>query len=83
MFIAAPFARVLCGLYAYKKIRGDLCVDMKFVVPAYDPWPSVLGGFELGKWVNELRGQRNLLEEKYPLKYMMLNQLQFLWLTKL
>ena len=81
--IAAPFARVLCGLYAYKKIRGDLCVDLDFEVPAYDPWPSVLGGAELGRWVNELRGQKELMEEEYPLKYMMLNQLQFLWLSKI
>ena len=81
-FIRAPFARTLCGLYAYKKIRGDLCVEMNFKIPSYDPWPSVLGDFELGKYVNQLRGQKALLQEEYPLKMQMLNQLNFLWLSK-
>jgi len=82
-YINAPFARVLAALYAYKKIRGDCCVEQDFKVPEYDPWPAVLGGFELGHYVNEIRGQKQLLEEEFPLKMMMLNQLGFLWLSKL
>jgi len=81
-FIRAPFARTLCGLYAYKKIRGDLCVELGFRIPPYDPWPSVLGDYELGKYVNQLRGQKDLLQKEYPLKMQMLNQLNFLWLSK-
>lgn len=82
-YIHAPFARVLAALYAYKKIRGDLCVERAFEIPEYDPWPAVLGGFELGHYVNEIRGQKELLREEYPLKMQMLNQLNFLWLSKL
>jgi len=81
-YINAPFSRVLAALYAYKKIRGDLCVERSFEVPEYDPWPTVLGGFELGHYVNELRGQKVLLQDEYPLKMQMLNQLDFLWLSK-
>ena len=83
MFINAPFARVLAALYAYKKIRGDLCVEIDFSIPAYDPWPAVLADFPLGHYVNELRGQKILLEEAYPAKMQMLNQLNFLWLSKI
>ena len=82
-YINAPFARVLAATYAYKKIRGDLCVERDFEIPEYDPWPAVLGGFELGHYVNEIRGQKELLAKEYPLKMQMLNQLNFLWLSKL
>ena len=73
------FAKVLSGLYAYNKIRGDLCVDENFLIPAYDPWPENLANFKLGKAVFKLRPQWEMIQEEHPLKWVMLNQLGFWW----
>ncbi|GMI59065.1 hypothetical protein ScalyP_jg8480 [Parmales sp. scaly parma] len=79
-FMRAPFERTLKALYAFTKIRGDLCMEYDFVVPSYEPWPREVGGLELGKYVNFMRSQKALYEEHYPDKLEVLNMQDFQWL---
>ena len=76
-FMRAPFERTLKALYAFTKIRGDLCMEYDFVVPSYEPWPREVGGLELGKYVNFMRSQKALYEEHYPDKLEVLNMQDF------
>ncbi|KAG5184483.1 hypothetical protein JKP88DRAFT_354425 [Tribonema minus] len=79
-FLLFQYDEVLCGLFAYNMIRGDLCVDADWVVPDDDPWPMPLRGLPLGFLVNVVRLQRDVLYRHYPERYRMLDGLGFYWL---
>ncbi|CAM9193682.1 unnamed protein product [Chrysoparadoxa australica] len=78
-YLYFQYDQVLCGLYAHKMIRGDVYVPADWVVPDVDPWPLPLRGMPLGFLVNCVRWQRDLLQEKYLDRYLMLDGLGMLW----
>jgi hypothetical protein len=57
---------VLCGLYVYNMIVGDMFVENDFVVPDESPWPMSLRGMPVGFLVNVVRMQRDVLFRHYP-----------------
>ena len=79
-FIPVPFAKTLTGLYAYKKIRGDLTVDYDFEIPSHEPWPKSLIGMPLGLYVDKIRKQKQLYLDFYPEKMRMLSNLDFIFM---
>jgi hypothetical protein len=76
-FIDVPFEKVMCALYAYFMIRGDTFVKNDFIMPAEQPWPTILVGFELGKAVTRLRQLQNFLEAYHPVKMSLLRMFDF------
>eukprot|EP00591_Stephanopyxis_turris_P001962 CAMPEP_0195524990 /NCGR_PEP_ID=MMETSP0794_2-20130614/25162_1 /TAXON_ID=515487 /ORGANISM="Stephanopyxis turris, Strain CCMP 815" /LENGTH=947 /DNA_ID=CAMNT_0040655341 /DNA_START=72 /DNA_END=2915 /DNA_ORIENTATION=+ len=82
LFIDIPFEKVMCALFAYYQIRGDLFVYEDFVLPGEDPWPKSLAGYELGKMVFKLREKQDFFETNYPEKKSMLDMLEFVWFPK-
>ncbi|CAH0480044.1 unnamed protein product [Peronospora belbahrii] len=70
---------LLAALIQYKKIKGDLLVPGKFVVPeGDDQWPRSTWGLKLGSHVNFLRYKRDSLI-KYKIKD--LDDIGFVWVV--
>jgi len=81
-FLDIPFEKAMCALFAYFQIRGDLFVYDDFIMPADEPWPRILEGFELGKIVFKIREKQHFFEKYYPEKKAMLDMLEFVWFPK-
>ncbi|KAL7535558.1 hypothetical protein ACHAXR_006567 [Thalassiosira sp. AJA248-18] len=82
-FIDVPFEKVMCALYAYFMIRGDTFVQSDLIIPAEEPWPTVLAGFELGAAVTRLRELQNFLEAYHPVKMSLLRMVDFSFFPEL
>lgn len=78
-FMDVPFEKAMCAMYAYYLVRGDLFVYEDFVMPAEDPWPEVLAGYELGKAVKRIRELQNFLEAYHSEKVSLLRMIDFVW----
>jgi hypothetical protein len=65
-FLLFQYDEVLCGLYVYNMIVGDMFVENDFVVPDEPPWPMPLRGMPIGFLVNVVRMQRDVLFRHYP-----------------
>ncbi|CAM9410068.1 unnamed protein product [Phaeothamnion confervicola] len=79
-YLYFQYDEVLCGLFAHKIIRGDVCVRPDWVVPDQDPWPLPLRGLPLGFLVNMVRWQRDTLRKHYLDRFTMIDAMGFVWL---
>jgi hypothetical protein len=82
-FIDVPFEKVMCAMFAYFLVRGDLFVYEDFVMPGEKPWPSALAGYELGKAVVRIRELQNFFEAYHPEKVQLLRRVEFVWFPEL
>jgi hypothetical protein len=82
-FIDVPFEKAMCAMFAYFLIRGDLFVYEDFVIPHDEPWPSVLGGYELGKVVRRIQELQHFFEAYHPEKVQLLRMVEFSWFPEL
>lgn len=78
-FLHFQYDELLYGLFTYKMIKGDLCIEADWVMPDEDPWPMTLRGIPLGYLVNVVRSQKDLLIAEYHPRYQMLNGMGFIW----
>ena len=70
----------MVALLSFKKIRGDCCVPLSFVIPDEIPWPDGLVGYELGDACNIMRRPDNKLRVfKEERKEMVLRGMGFTW----
>ena len=82
-FLDVPFEKAMCAMFAYFLIRGDLFVYENFIIPHDEPWPSVLGGYELGKVVRRIQELQHFFEAYHPEKVQLLRMLEFSWFPEL
>jgi len=82
-FLDVPFEKAMCAMFAYFLIRGDLFVNENFVIPHDEPWPSVLGGYELGKVVRRIQELQHFFEAYHPEKVQLLRMVEFSWFPEL
>lgn len=82
-FLDVPFEKAMCAMFAYFLIRGDLFVYEDFVIPYDEPWPSILGGYELGKVVRRIQELQHFFEAYHPEKVQLLRMVEFSWFPEL
>ena len=82
-FLDVPFEKVMCAMFGYFLVRGDLFVYEDFVMPGDKPWPSALAGFELGKAVKRIRELQNFFEAHHSEKVQLLRRVEFVWFPEL
>lgn len=78
-FIDVPFEKAMCAMYAYYLVRGDTFIDEDFVMPAEDPWPRSLAGYDIGSDVKRIRELQNFFEAYHPEKVSLLRMIDFAW----
>lgn len=78
-FLDIPFEKAMCAMYAYYLVRGDMFVELDFVMPDEDPWPQALAGYEIGKAVHRIRELQNFFEAYHPEKVSLLRMIDFVW----
>lgn len=73
------FTPYLLALRVYTHLHDFLLPDDDFVIPNEPQWPIWMVGLPFGKWTNNIRIQKKVIEKFYPERKAMLDSLDFTW----